>query len=440
MRSEKQKIPIIRSVMELYPLTFTGTLLFSASLFLMGKAFTSRNPYGWVLAAVVIFLLFILAVAGRLQARRAGKCQVEWDSSLPVFSRRSGQHQVLSVEDLRLLPFFRLHFSLRGKMQVGRDSHLYLSQEASSHRLERVVLPLSIPLSGILHGKGTLSIKDFFGLTRSRFGDEMLRRIVVRPGLLPNLAPVPVQALDGLENKSKHKESDVERYFMREYIPGDRYRDINWKASSRFNDLFTRIAPVTQEKTHVLSVVLRPYRKPSRESVQSLAHLNFIKSWLLLFLKSVKQAHSEYQFDVAVGSEKRLLKNQEEIENFSVELSGMFFQSPQPPAQDDPIIAPQGQVFIFTTPFDDTLRRILVPRDDVFIFTSAFPEEKNRLDKEDTAVRLPLVQTDNSLFLPGSWFYHTEHRKPAVFPAGGAGIRVFREPLLVTRIGSSREV
>ena len=266
----------------------------------------------------------------------------------------------------------------------------------------------------------------------------MRRRIVVRPGLLANTALVSVQALDGLENKSKHKESDIERYFMRDYIPGDRYRDINWKASSRFDDLFTRIAPVTQEKTHVLSVIVRPYRKHTMESVQSLAHLNFIKSWLLLFLRSVKRAHSEYHFDVAVGSEKRLLKSEEEIDHFSGELSGVFFQSPQPPSRDDPVIAAQGQVFIFTTPYDETLRSILVPRSDVYVFTSAFPEKKILSEKEKANVRMPLIQADNSLFPPGSWFFNTEYDKPAAFPTG-SGIRVYREPLLVSRVGSSKE-
>ena len=380
-----------------YPFTFTGSLLVAAAIYVMGKAFAYRNPYGWILSSVLILFLLVFSVIGRLMARRGQKKQVEWDSSSPLYAGRSDHSQRIRIEDLNLFPFFRLHFLLRGRMKVGRNAGIFLWQDASSRGGDTVDLSLHLPFCGTVEGIGSLAIKDLFGFTRSRFGVSMRRDLTVRPALLTETEPPTVQALDGLENKSKQKESDVERYFMRDYMPGDRYRDINWKASSRFSELFTRIAPVTQEKTHVLSVLIRPYRRKGRETASSLAHLNYAKSWCLLFLKSVKSAHPDYQFMVSVGTEKRHLKSAEDIELLAIDLAALHYQAAPPLSHDDPSLTNPGEIFVFTTVYDETLNVYFGARPGTHIFTTAFPDGKGE------TVDSSLFHSDSTLFSPGPW-------------------------------------
>jgi hypothetical protein len=322
------------------------------------------------------------------------------------------------------------------KMFVGRDASLYVFQEASSHGLESVTLPLVLPFCGFLHGKGILSVKDIFGLSRSVIGEEMTRRIIIKPALLPLRDTLPIQALDGMEEKSKHKESDTERYFMRDYIPGDRYRDINWKATSRFNELFTRISPVTQERTNVLSVIFRPYWNQTNETIRTLSHLNYVKSWLMLFLKSVKQMYPDYQFQLYLGERQRLLKTREDIDGFALDLSETFFQQTPPPFIGDPLTVGTGQIFVFTTSFDENLVRSLDPKSEVAIFTTAFPK------KDQESNRVSVFQPETSFVLPGQWLFSGFFNRQSGGVTGRPGLRVIRDVLdvrLLPRSSNSRE-
>lgn len=212
---------------------------------------------------------------------------------------------------------------------------------------------------------------------------------------------------------------------MREYIPGDRFRDINWKASSRLAQLVTRISPYSQEKTRVIPILLRHFREPLPETVESLVHLNVLKSWLLSFLRQVKQEHPDYQFAVWTGLGQQRLEAEEDIERFAFSLATLHFL---PDPFDLPAEPGWEELYIFTTPFDRHLPTVLaqlppgVPR----IFrTRAAAEAKQEVH------RYPLLDSLESLFLPGPWILRRERRLPA--PPLGAGLegRLLETPILV---------
>jgi hypothetical protein len=220
-------------------------------------------------------------------------------------------------------------------------------------------------------------IRDLFGLTRARYGDDPARgfderMLMVQPASWSPKGIPPIEPSVGLEEKSRRRTSDEERYYMREYMPGDRFRDINWKVSSRLNELITRISPLTQERTTVLEVVFRNFRDPAPESVESLAHLNVIKSWLVSFLRRMKSDHPEVQFRVQTATAVELLTTEEEIERFAWELASEFFsgESSVPPLDSAP-----GELFVFSTPFDLRLPRFLATQSHsrVHLFRTAFP-------------------------------------------------------------------
>ena len=429
---------IAKTISFFYPLTFTGSVFLAAALYLMGRAFTGHNPYGWILSTIMIFLLACLVIIGRIQAFRAGRLHVEWDYTVPVFAGRQNQHQELRVDEISIFPFFRLHFILKGKMRIGRKSYIYIYQDSSSHGAGGVSVPLYFPLCGTLDGRGSLAVKDIFGFTFNRFGETMKRSISVKPGLLPEEDTFPVHALDGLEDNSKKKESDIERYFMREYIPGDRFRDINWKASSRFSELFTRIAPVTQEKTHVISVILRPYRRNTLETVQSLSHLNYIKSKLLHFIKGVKQAYPDYQFRVFLGREQKMVKTQEDIEHLGSDLCSIFFQLPMPVGAEGSDSDASGNLFIFTTPYDETLSAFLSaqPRTDVNVFTTAFPKRRQGTQRRSRMKEMVLFRLASTLSIPGRWIFKRTPNPEKFYSGTGKGIRVMRDILNIKVFGA----
>ena len=388
-----------------YPLTISGTILLVLSLYLVGRSFATSNPYGFLLSASALVFLLVFSVLSRLQAGLLDGRGAEWDSSAPQYARVDCEHTLL-LEKARSWPFFRIHFILSGPMRIGRGAVLHHYREVSTRGGRSVRFRLTLPLCGQLKARGRFVVKDMFGLTRARFGEGHERLLPVRPALLSDRRFPDVEALDGLEEKSKIKQSDVERYFMREYIPGDRIRDINWKASSRISELVTRIAPVTQEKTRVISVILRSFRRRRGETAASVAHLNHLKSWLFLFLKSIKHDRPEYQFRVTIGDDVFHLESEEDVEAFGLELSGRFFQNPPPDRGVDAAAQLTGEAFIFTTPYDDSLPVFLraLSGSNAYIFRTAVPSERD----EGRVFRL--FSLSDPVVFSSSWILSREGR------------------------------
>lgn len=204
--------------------------------------------------------------------------------------------------------------------------------------------------------------------------------------------------MNGDENQNRMKSSDIERYFMRDYIPGDRERDINWKASSRLSGLFTRISPVTQEKTQLITIFFRPYNSRHKDSVETLALLDRCKSMLLFFLRTVNSAHPEYQFRVFVGNDLVEIEGDEEIKRFASEIGAVHFRGYG--GSGDLMSADvAGGAYVFTTSSDaglnEFLRSFSLTDFEVYRSYSA-----RRVSKDDEGVKLRLFDELDSV-LPG---------------------------------------
>jgi uncharacterized protein (DUF58 family) len=341
----------------LYPFTLAGTLVAAAAFFLLGRGLAQANPYAVFLALLAAAVLAVLVLAGRLQAAACARRQLQWDSSGPLFARRPGTEQAIQAPELRLLPFFRVQFRFRGLLAVGRGAEVLLARSLSFSAAGTHPLPLYLPLCGQLAARGRFLVRDLFGLTRSPFGEEPERSLTVLPAWLAAGPPRLVEPAGGFEDKSLRKASEEEKYFMREYQPGDRFRDINWKVSSRLQELITRISPVTQEKTRLLAVELRHYRDEGAESLESVIHLDYLKSWLLAFLRGLKASNERLQFRVHTGAGSRLLATAEDIESFAEELAGLGYQSDPGPGSEE-----AGELFVFSTSFDRGLPLFLAAR------------------------------------------------------------------------------
>jgi hypothetical protein len=396
----------LRSFLFYFPFTPAGSLLLSAALYLLGRSLAQDNPYGVVLALAALLVLTALAVAARVQANLYKRAQVHWhwDSSAPLYARRTGLSQMLITDPLRTLPFFRIHLALRGKLKVGRNASLKIQREISFAEGKRHPIELYFPLCGMLSCSAGYAVRDIFGLSRARFGEQMVRNLPVQPASFAQRGiPVPEPSV-GFEETSRKRSSDEEKYYMREYLPGDRFRDINWKVSSRLDELITRISPVTQEKTTILPVVLRNFRDRETESLESIVHLNVIKSWLMAFLRVMKQEHPEMQFRLTTAGGSWLLRNDEDIERFGWELPAVFYQRDTGTIFQGP---PEEELFVFSTAFDRGLPAFLSSQAQArqYIFRTV-PEEEG-----EEADRTPLVLFQGACAcVPGSWVLRREAR------------------------------
>ena len=422
----------LRNVRRYYPFTIAGTILFAGSLYLLGRSFALGNPYAFLLSAAALILEIVLISTGTLLARRAKSATFTWDSSEPLYAQTASQGHRLSIRNLRLLPFYRLHLLLRGPIHVGRSATLNVVREVSSHGEAEVKIPLLLPLSGIFHARLVLKIKDMFGLTSSHVNIENDRAITIRPPLLSKKDSPRIQAQSGQENQSRMKSADVERYFMREYIPGDRERDINWKASSRFQEIFTRISPVTQERTQLITVHFRPFSPYADDSLRAIAFLDRCKSWMLFFLRSVKTQHPEYEFRVIIGGDVVEIEEDGDIEQFVDDVSGMHLRSDSGGMFHDAGELGGGATFIFTTAYDSSLGEVLssLPGETVHIFRVVLPEAKES-ENGDLPVRFRLFDDGNSPLLAGSWILRRDKKMRNIALHGGGDIKVEDDPLEV---------
>jgi hypothetical protein len=412
--------PWLSTIAWYYPFTLAGTLLLAAALGLLARGLVRENSYAVLLSLLALGVLALLALATRLSAGRLSPRQPhwQWDTSASLYARRAEQRTTLLSEGLRAPPFFRVHFLVSGPMRVGRNASLYLRRELSVASGAQHQLTLYFPLCGVFAARGRFSVRDVFGLTRARLGETLRRTLTILPLTLARQSPPLAEPAVGLEEKSRRRSSEEEKYYMREYLPGDRFRDINWKVSSRLAELITRISPVTQEKTTVIPVFFRHYWRPRRESLESIAHLNVVKGWLLCFLRAMKQEHPEVQFRLYSGHGVTPVESEEDIERWAAELAGLTFQAEMEGFSER---LAEEEAYVFNTPFDSELPRFLASLGAarVYLFRTATAEAGSL----EGVHPLPILQPPCPC-LPGGWILRRERRLGAAGTArsGLAGL------------------
>jgi hypothetical protein len=406
---------LLRRIAYYYPLTFLGSLLAAVSVYLLGMGYAYKNPFSLFLGMLGLFLLILFAVLGRVQANRLEKQQVSWESYEPVFAGRKGAHHRFDVPGERAFFFYRYHFTITGDLRVGKTVRLWYYRENSFPGGGGMEIPLLFPLCGVFFARGRASVKDIFGLSRARFLGELEREIPVQPTLLKEKREVSVQATGGEDSKQKRKTSDEEKYYMRDYIPGDKFRDINWKASTKLNDIFTRISPVTQEKMKIIHVDFRHYKKEPAESLESIYHLHYIKNWLISFLWNSKRDHPEYQFHLSTGEGTVLLESEDDIKRFSMYVPKIFYQHSPAALRETGGVE---RLFVFSTPFDEGLNGYLrrfsnIP---VTVFRTRFPQNGKEQNGEGSLENVELFRLPSHPYVPAPALFrrHKKKKNPGV--------------------------
>ena len=350
-----------------------------------------------------------------------------WDTGGPLYARIAGSLDLKAVGARRPHYFYRLHARVTGRLRAGNRAALHLRAEVSSAS-EELPLRLQPPVCGELALRARLAVRDVFGLTRSHLpGRDERRLLPVRPAPLAMRSAPKIDAAVGDDTSHRRRSSDEERYYMREYQPGDRLKDINWKASSRTGELITRISPVSEQQTRLLHVELRHYRPAAPETLDSVLHLDYLKSWLLAFLRAVKAEHSRTSPSASSPAQASMTWTPPTTS------TSWPATSPPSPSRGRPSTGPEVQpheLFIFTTAFDAGLASHVAQLGDTAVHlyrtVSAIPPRT----EGDGRIRLALLRPASASLLPGAWALRRER-----FMLGpsirGTNVHVEDEPLEV---------
>ncbi|MDR1179859.1 MAG: DUF58 domain-containing protein [Spirochaetales bacterium] len=386
-----------------------GLFVFLAALGIGIRGLAYRDPYGIVLAGIALVVWLALFFAGFFGSRRLASLTPGWLAPLPLVAGGGGTAHVITGLEAGVPYFFRLHFVVRGNFSPGLGSRFFVSAEAGGGGSE-TSLSLNFPMSGIFHGRGGCRLRDVFGFFSFPCGPVLHRSLPVQPAPWHKKAVLRVDPFSGAEDKQSRSQTDEERYYMREYSPGDRFRDINWKSSERLATLITRISPHTREKTKLVYLAFRNYGQG--KGLFSFWLLDRTKARLALFLRTLKAEHPEFIFHISAAGGQWMVESEEEIESFLDELAGMGFQPPDAglgagaDSEADSAGGSGGtagsELYVFSTSCDAALASVLASRGERIshLFVTVPAERGSR----DTAVfRLGSVFTEG--FFPVSGFF-----------------------------------
>ncbi|MDR2485787.1 MAG: DUF58 domain-containing protein [Treponema sp.] len=393
--------------------TPVGFASVAAALAVLIRSLSARNVYEIVLVTALLVLWLILYITGAWGSRRLAALEPGWKAPIPLIAN-TGEETLVTGFDMQVPWFFRLHFIVKGRFFPAG------SPQGCPVRMETSVTPgtgtarlgLSFPMSGVFHGKGFCLLRDIFGFFSFPCGVLQRRSLTVQSAPCLKKA-VPIDARSGAEDRRNKSTADEERYYMREYAPGDRFRDINWKSSDRIDTLITRISPDNQEKISRIEVYFRNFgptdQSPqTRASLQDLWLLDRAKARLARFLRTVKEEQSAYIFSVRTAQDIWEIRDQDELELFLEGLASLPFS---PPINENRFSAAQeGAAYVFSTACDAGLPAFLLARQPkpVFLFfvRSAAPKTP-----ADAIERLYLRDFPVKGCIPVPWWLVPRHSR-----------------------------
>ena len=352
------------------PFTLPGFVFLAIVLVILIRSLAAQNAYEIVLSLAALALLLVLWLVGRWAVRRMEALEPLWKIPLP---QRAAPIGAASCEDWlvgcpmdNVPKFFRLHFRVRGRFfpqGISEGCPVFaetsLSKKSDDAGSNNAKISLCFPLGGLFQGETSCRLRDIFGFFSFPCGNSRERSLRIRSAPC-NALELRIDAQSGAEDRRNKNASDEERYYMREYAPGDRFRDINWKSSERINTLITRISPDNQEKITRIEVRFRNYAPliNGAPAIADLWLLDRAKARLAWFLRKVKEEKASYVFHVQSAGASWDLNDEGDIEAFLEELSAIPFA----PVQNEAVTEPQsdGEIYIFSTACDTALPAFLL--------------------------------------------------------------------------------
>ena len=379
-----------RSFRLLFIFTPVGGIFFVITFIMLIRSLLNRNSYEIVLSCAALLFLLIFGIIGAWKSQKLKMFELAWKPPLPMTAdfnpvSTDKQHQTLVTGLEASVPlFFRLHFFIRGRFHpCGVKNSFPVLVETSVPRGDTTAaLFFGFPISGVFQGDGFCELRDIFGFFSFNCGQPQNRNVNIRSAPCFGKKTL-INPQTGAEDQQKKPAADIERYLMREYSPGDRFRDINWKSSDKIDTLITRISTDNQEKISRIEVLLRNYcpanifnaaQKTEKEkfktkkrkqeySLESLWLLDRAKARLSYFLRSLMEQNSTFILDVRTACGNWEIENQDDLDVFLDELAGLSF-SPSVNEMRSPLVTHAskntGDMYVFSTACDIGLPAFLL--------------------------------------------------------------------------------
>jgi hypothetical protein len=241
----------------------------------------------------------------------------------------------------------------------------------------------------------------------------------VLPPIFPDRPSGNIAMMQSFESSQKQQSSDEEKYYMREYMPGDRMKDINWKASFRISEMITRISPMSPEQSKLITIEFRNYSYMKHDSLESIIHLNFLKSWLVSFLYAMKNTYPDYRFRVVTSEGHTLIEDKKDIDRFTRTLAGIFYCDPARDLKADETASVER--YVFSTPYDRGLAGYLGSHAGIryHVFRTSFRPVAGKIR------RIRFFENAEPGLLPGPWIFRLPGRRdlrPSASARGGVMI------------------
>ncbi len=381
-----------------YPLKFNGTLLLFISLILLGYAFGSWNLYALFFSLLGLVILIFFLIIGFFLKFKNTEETIILEVHKPIIARLTNQTATILSSIDSLPVFFRIHFALKGKFIVGRNCSFYSYFEKSFKPIKNnMYYPLEVyfPFCGIGDFLGYSNICDIFGFIKIPIKKSETYKIYVYPPLFPDKPILNILPSTTQESLRNIKSSEEEKYFMRQYIPGDRLKDINWKSSIKLNDLITKISPSSPEESQLIYIEIRPYHYHKKDGIEAILQLNYLKSWILSFINIMKKEHPKYKFHIFTGKDIFLIDTEEDIYHFSKKLIELNYMK-EIPKWEQP---PSFEKFIFSTSFDKHLASYISSlKSKIYLFRVVYGKNK----------KVPLFHLEIFYNIPGFWILRRE--------------------------------
>ena len=338
--------------------TPSGMAALGAALFVLVRGLSARGVYEIVLGAVSLGCAGGLFCMGLWRSRGLAGLEPAW--KIPSPSRaNSGEGMWVAGLGAPVPPFFRLHFVVKGRFFPGAGEHScpVRSELSLSRGADAALLDLDFPLSGLFWGQGVCRLRDVFGLFSFPCGVPQERSFPVRSAPCEKKRVI-LRSYSGAEDR-RFKTAEEERYYMREYAPGDRFRDINWKSSERIAMLITRISPDNQEKVSRIEARFRNFGPTHGASLGDLWLLDRAKARLAQFLRDAQGEQANYVFSVNAAQNTWEIRTPEELEDFLDQLPSLPFAPPRNEDYPPPSPGDSGALYVFSTACDPGLSGFL---------------------------------------------------------------------------------
>ncbi|MCL2196230.1 MAG: DUF58 domain-containing protein [Treponema sp.] len=396
-----------RLVSDNFFFTPVGAAFFIITLIVLIRSLFNRNYYEIVLSCAALLFLLLTGIIGFWKSRKSITMEPAWKPPFPMTAQignlaNAEDETLITGLDVSVPLFFRLHYIIKGRFfPCGSKQSCYVSAETSVPRGKtQAQMPLNFPMSGILRAQGYCRLRDIFGFFSFRCGQAQHRAVNVRCS--PCFGKkTHINAQTGAEDRRNKPSADVERYYMREYAPGDRLRDINWKSSDKLDELITRISTDNQEKINRLEVHFRNYTsigtiinisksdvktKEGEPSLEALWLLDRAKARLTYFLRSLMEQNSSFVFDIHSPSGDWEIEDDKDLDAFLEELAVLSFMPPQNEADKQ---TGKDNIYIFSTACDFGLNRFLLSNNQrpVTIFLIQPSDKKFNAEIETLRIR-----------------------------------------------------